>query len=98
MDGFSPSIRRELKDPTIRARVQVYQRECYDVLWRHFSGNRLQANSYESRSIRLVNEARLIYGPRAAAQLWRARGLEETPAMQELFAQGELFDEHHEAA
>lgn len=86
-----------IRNEDVRGRVLAYQRECYDVLWEHFSGAREkivpQSHQYESRSIRLINEARLIYGPRAAAQLWRKRGLPEVPAMAGIFAQPDLFEE-----
>jgi hypothetical protein len=84
-----------IKDGAIRAKVMLFQRECYQVLWRHFSGSPavvLPSPSQESRSIRLIHEARLTYGTRAAAQLWKLRGLPEVPAMEGALAQGDLFD------
>lgn len=82
-----------IKDETLRARVILFQRECYQVLWQHFT--RLTATpspAQESRSIRMIHEARLTYGTRAAAQLWKLRGLPEVPAMEGALAQGDLFD------
>lgn len=83
-----------IKSGEVRAKVQLFQRECYQVLWRHFSGQptAIPSPSQESRSIRLIHEARLTYGTRAAAQLWKLRGLPEVPAMEGALAQGDLFD------
>jgi hypothetical protein len=92
-----------IKSAEIRERVQLFQRECFDVLWEHFSGERKQehgqSTEYERLSVSLVNEARLTFGIRAAAQIWEQRGLPRVPAMAELFKQGDLFDrlEHHAA-
>jgi hypothetical protein len=92
-----------IKSAQIRASVQLFQRECFDVLWEHFSGQRqpehAPTNEYERLSVALVNEARLTFGIRAAAQIWEQRGLPRVPAMAELFKQGDLFDrlEHHAA-
>lgn len=83
-----------IKDGTLRAKVLLFQRECYQVLWRHFSGPPIVLTSpnQESRSIRMIHEARLAFGTRAAAQLWKLRGLPEVPAMEHALAQGDLFD------
>jgi hypothetical protein len=41
----------------------------------------------------MINLCRLVYGNRAAAQFMaRARGMPDVPAMEEAFAQGELFE------
>jgi hypothetical protein len=84
-----------IKDPDVRERVQVYQRECYRVLYRHFSGDRekliREANDTMSLSLRMVTESRHIHGPKAAAQLWDERGLPKVPAMDEVWQQGDLL-------
>src|ERR1700752_1041506 len=53
-----------IKSGEIRERIQLFQRECYDVLSQHFLGRHIQpkqqSNSYERSSVRMVNEARLI--------------------------------------
>ncbi len=84
-----------IKDQSIRERVLLYQRECYDVLAQHFlSGKQIATRSLEEirLGIGLCQEARLIFGRRASAQLWRSRGLPMEPAMEEMFRQLDLFD------
>jgi hypothetical protein len=85
-----------VKDDAIRERVQDFQRECYRVLFNYFSGDRdklvKEANDSESLSLRMVTEARHVWGDRAAAQLWERRGLPKVPAMDEAFRQMSLFD------
>lgn len=85
-----------IKSGEIRQKVQLFQRECYDVLARQFLGGNqpiaIYSAEYERRSIGLAHEARLIYGRRAGAEVWELRGLPVTPAMDEAFRQLELFD------
>jgi hypothetical protein len=85
-----------IKKEAVREKVLVFQRECYDVLAAHFRGERDIAlpNSveYERLSIGLAHEARLIFGRRAGAQVWKIRGLPTVPAMDDAFRQLELFD------
>jgi len=85
-----------IKSAEVRARVQIFQRECYDVLAQHFLGESRPALSqsaeYERLSIGLAHEARMIFGRRAGAQVWQSRGLLMTPAMDEAFRQLDLFD------
>jgi len=81
-----------IKDLELRQRVQLFQRECYDVLYKHFSGQTLmQSPGYERRSIAMVHEARLLFGRRAAAQVWRSRQLPLAPEMDDAFRQLDLF-------
>jgi hypothetical protein len=79
----------------IRELVQIYQRECYDVLHRHFSPEapllEQQRQESESQRVRMVTEARQTFGQRAAAELWSVLGLPLVPAMEDVLAQGELF-------
>lgn len=87
-----------IKDAELRARVQLFQRECYDVLYRHFSGQAIiQSPGYERRSIEMVHEARLLFGRRAAAQVWRKRQLPVVPEMDDAFRQLDLFDQDQAA-
>jgi len=90
-----------IRDADIRDRVQIFQRECYRVLASHFLGNReklgKEANDAESLSLRLVAEARHVFGERAAAQLWDKRGLPKVPAMDRVFRQLDLFDDRQAA-
>jgi hypothetical protein len=80
----------------LRERVLLYKRECYDVLFRHFSGDRAklvrEANENIIVNLQMVRETRHIWGARAAAQMWIERGLPKVPAMDEMFRQGDLFD------
>lgn len=80
----------------LRERVLLYKRECYDVLFKHFSGDReklvREANENTLISLQMVRETRHIWGPRAAAQMWIERSLPKVPAMDEMFRQGDLFD------
>lgn len=81
--------------PSLRERVEVYQRECYRVLYRHFAGDSDAAKqAYESESlrVRMVAEARQTFGERAAAQLWHKLELPYVPAMAVPLAQGDLFE------
>jgi P22_AR N-terminal domain len=81
---------------SLRERVQLYQRECYEVLFKHFSGDseKLYHQQHESESLRLrkIDEIRLIFGNRAAAQAWKELGLLWVPAMDEMLTQPTLFD------
>jgi hypothetical protein len=81
----------------IRERIHVFQRECYEALYRHFCKDQerlaKEANDSESLGLRMVTEARQTYGERAAAQLWEKLGLPMVPAMAEVFRQYELFND-----
>lgn len=87
---------RRIKDQIVRERVQVYQRECYDVLYRHFSDERdrlvKDANETMSLNLRLCIESRHIHGEYAAAQLWEKLGLPKVAAQDQVLRQGNLFD------
>ena len=79
----------------IRERVQTFQRECHEVLSRHFCGNSEQIardNENTSLNLRLCTESRQIHGLRAAAQLWEKLGLPRVPAMDDILRQADLFD------
>lgn len=86
-----------VRDETIRNKVLLYQRECYDVLAAHFLKGQIVAVPQSAEQIRLTiglcQEARLTFGRRASAQLWRSRGLPMEPAMEEMFRQLDLFDD-----
>lgn len=85
-----------IRDKTVREKVQMYQRECYRVLHDHFSGERdklvREANEAESLSLRLVTEARHVWGNRTAAELWEKRGLPKVAAMDAVFRQHDMFE------
>lgn len=91
-----------IKDPEIQSRVQMFQRECYRVLHDHFSGDRekliREANEAESLSLRLVTEARHIWGEPVAAQLWEKRRLQMVPKMATVPWQYSLFEPRERAA
>lgn len=80
----------------IRELVKTFQRECYEVLYQHFCGDRdriiRDANESLSRGLRLVQECRQTHGIKAAAQLWEVVGLPMVPAMDDPVGQGSLFD------
>lgn len=84
-----------IRSEEIRNKVILFQRECYDVLARHFTSQKMTAHqsaSYERRSIEMVREARLLFGRRAGAQTWRERGLPLVPGMSDTFRQLDMFD------
>jgi hypothetical protein len=85
-----------IKDTHTRDLVQTFQRECYRVLYNHFSADRdklvREANEAESLSLRLVTEARHVWGNRSAAELWEKRGLPKVPAMDAVFRQHDMFE------
>jgi hypothetical protein len=85
-----------IRDKTVRDKVQMYQRECYRVLHDHFSGERdklvREASEAESLSLRLVTEARHVWGNRTAAELWEKRGLPKVAAMDAVFRQHDMFE------
>ncbi|MCK9916267.1 phage antirepressor N-terminal domain-containing protein [Microbacteriaceae bacterium K1510] len=89
---FKIDVRRA--DERLRERILVYQDECYDVLYRHFSGQAavIQSPGYERRSIEMVKQARLLCGRKAGAEIWIARGLPMVPEIQNVFKQLGLFD------
>jgi hypothetical protein len=79
-----------IKDETARQRVVLYQRECYDVLYAHFSGKRgspQAANDLPDgtrtfgESIRLVTEVRQTWGSQAAREIYFHEKLPVTPSM-----------------
>lgn len=86
-----------IRDARIREIVQLYQRECYAVLYAHFSGERdkikREENETDSLSLRLVTECRHIWGNRSAAELWEKRGLPKVSSMDDAFRQYSLFDQ-----
>lgn len=85
-----------IRDAKVRELVQTYQRECYQVLYTHFSSDREQlireANEAESLSLRLVMECRHVWGNRSAAELWEKRGLPKVAAMDAVFRQHDMFE------
>ena len=86
-----------IRDARVRELVQTYQRECYQVLYTHFSTDRekliREANEAEALSLRLVSECRHIWGNRSAAELWEKRGLPKVPAMDAVLRQRDLFEQ-----
>jgi hypothetical protein len=92
LPGWLVKIDASRVKESLRDRVQLYQRECYDVLYRHFFGvAAMQSPGYERRSIEMVKQARLIFGRPAGARVWRERGLPMVPEMDEVFNQLDLF-------
>ena len=73
-----------IRDEEVKARVLMYQRECYDVLHRYFAkGAQPEASSEltlgEKRQ--LVTEARQTFDARTARVLWVKLGLPLVPTM-----------------
>jgi hypothetical protein len=67
-----------IRDPSLREKVQTFQRECYRVLNRHFCEDTeklREDNESTSLNLRLCQECRHIHGSRAADQLWAKLGL-----------------------
>lgn len=88
---------RRVKEAEVRQKVMVYQRECYGVLFKHFSQmdkNATNDNDDENLSLhlRMVAEARQIYGVVIAARLWKKLGLPSVPGMDGAWSQLDFFD------
>lgn len=71
-----------IKDERTRDRVLMYQRECYQVLFAHFHGERDRQSRNSDLSLpqklRLVSETRRLVGPQPAKELWTELGLPVT--------------------
>lgn len=80
-----------IKDETVRERVILYQRECYQVLHNHFAGRRNALPEMDPSSsdelpttaerLRLVTEARQTFSQGAAREMWFRQGLPVVPSM-----------------
>jgi len=78
-----------IKDETVRERVILYQRECYQVLHDHFAGN-MRPRQFDTapdelpttaERLRLVTEARQTFSQVAAREMWFRQGLPIVPSM-----------------
>lgn len=106
--GWLFTIDHERVRPECRERVLAYKRECYRALFEHFHGKALKAEARnpeqptpteaEAAKLRMVTEARLTFGHRAAQEMWFRKGLETVPAMFEPRPQPSLFDAAEDAA
>ena len=93
---------RRIKDDAVRERVQLYQRECYGVLFKHFyKGEKAdpiaiedheQGSEPDAGRIRMVTECRQTFGTKASGQLWFQLGLPTVPAMIEQSPQYSLLE------
>lgn len=93
-----------IKDEAVREKVILYQRECHNVLFRHFykgakpASEPLVIEDHEETSnpdgarVRLVTECRQTFGTKASGQLWFQLGLPTVPAMIEQSRQFDLLD------
>lgn len=91
-----------IKDEEVRDKVILYQRECHNVLFKHFyKGEKAdtviiedheQPHEPENSKLRMVTECRQTFGSRAAGQLWVKFGLPMVPAMIEENRQFSLLD------
>lgn len=78
-----------IKDDEVRERVILYQRECYEVLHRHFSKGRLELFGATEADLalplndrrKLVVEARQTFGPIVAKELWINLGMPTVKSM-----------------
>jgi len=81
-----------IKSQEVRARVIVFQRECYKVLAEHFLGKRSSPSAVQqSLGVRMAHEARMLFGKKAGAEVWVAQGLPQTPSMTDPLEQHDLF-------
>lgn len=79
-----------IKDESVREKVRLYQEECADVLYEHFSGKRKGIPEVDSdpddlpttaERLRLVTEARQTFSQVAAREMWFRQGLPIVPSM-----------------
>lgn len=78
-----------IRDETVRDRVILYQRECYGVLYRHFSKGRLETTGSSEADLslplndrrKLVVEARQTFGNVVAKELWINLGMPTVASM-----------------
>jgi hypothetical protein len=86
---------RRIKNPAIRDRILVYQRECCRVLERHFSGNQRRAVKDAMTALNLnlqtIRATRAVFGLRAAQEQWRSLDMPWVPEMEAVLDQGDLF-------
>lgn len=84
-----------VKGAEVRAKIELFQGECYEVLAEHFGSKQKPVNratiQQESLGVRMAREARLLFGKKAGAEVWFARGLPRTTSMDEPPHQHELF-------
>lgn len=90
VNGWLMGIDANRVKDEVRDKLIEYQRECHRVLFQHFYGKATgavpivegeQANTSESEKLRKITEARHIFGPRVAAELWFKLGMDVTPSM-----------------
>ncbi|MGV8987823.1 MAG: phage antirepressor N-terminal domain-containing protein [Cypionkella sp.] len=90
-----------VKDEETRQKVLAYKRECYQTLFQHFHGKHEAAPTPEfeeepresdSVKLRMISEARHIFGNKSAAELWFQFGMPRVPAMLHDPRQFTLFD------
>mgnify|MGYP001091934642 CR=1 FL=1 len=78
-----------IRDEAVRERVILYQRECYGVLYRHFSKGRLERLGASEADLslplndrrKLVVEARQTFGHVVAKELWISLGMPTVDSM-----------------
>ena len=86
-----------VRDTAMRETIQTYQRECCQVLERHFSQDRDRAAKDAQASLNLnLQTVRLtakVFGLRCAQQQWRNLELPWVPEMAAVLRQGDLFSQ-----
>lgn len=100
--GWLFTIDHDRVKPELRDRVLTYKRECYRVLHEHFhpapvagvapEAAEREVTESEASKLAAVREARLVFGFRAAQQMWFSKGLPTVPAMFAPNVQPELFE------
>lgn len=91
-----------IENSEVRERVELYQRECCDVLHAYFRGKAKGRTAPEvegepddkphmNERLRQVTEARQTFGTEAARELWFKNGLPVTPSMMKDPRQASLF-------
>lgn len=91
----------QIKDDAVREKVQLYQRECFQVLHDHFTGkagkrhDEIEGEPDDELTINdrraLVTEARQTFGQIAGREVWFKMKLPIVPSMLKPEGQAELF-------
>ena len=99
INGWLFGIDHDRVKPELRERVLAYKRSCYAALFAYFHPTpaaqevvEREATESEASKLAAVREARLVFGYRAAQQMWFSKGLPTVPAMFVPNVQPELFD------
>lgn len=102
---FATISTNRIKDESVRERVVLFQREAFDVLWKHFSGKHSAAPKREPidpseiadqyptpLALSMVREARQCFDHQTGREVWFATRLLETPRMKHFQETRTLFE------